>query len=310
MTDDYLNVLDGLLTTGVSYLSSAFREAQIEFVLSTMQPDGGFRGRQGGSDLYYTDFALRALSTCGYDLEKLQATADFVTDKLKSPKDVVECFNGLNAIRTLSFTDLKIDFEREPILKRLEAQKLISGGFSRLAGKNISAYNTFLAKLCYDMLEEDFPCRRLAIESVRTLKRTDGGFSEMPNETSSQTSSTAAVITLLLITDELTVRDTQDIANFLRDMQPIGGGLLPCSGAPEEDLLSTFTGLSCLFLADAMNKLDLAAIARMAKLALDKSGGFKACPSDSMADVEYTFYGLGILALLNLYRESAKNCNS
>ena len=43
-------------------LSTAFVDAQVRFVAGCQQPDGGFRGRQGGSDPYYTDFALRTLA--------------------------------------------------------------------------------------------------------------------------------------------------------------------------------------------------------------------------------------------------------
>jgi geranylgeranyl transferase type-2 subunit beta len=58
----YLDMLDAMLRPGMAGLSSRFVESQTRFVATCQQPDGGFRGRQGESDLYYTDFALRVLA--------------------------------------------------------------------------------------------------------------------------------------------------------------------------------------------------------------------------------------------------------
>jgi geranylgeranyl transferase type-2 subunit beta len=58
----YLDLLDATLASGLLDLSAAFVDTQVAFVAGCQLPDGGFRGRQGGSDLYYTDFALRSLA--------------------------------------------------------------------------------------------------------------------------------------------------------------------------------------------------------------------------------------------------------
>jgi geranylgeranyl transferase type-2 subunit beta len=58
----YLDMLDDLLRPGIAALSEQFTATQVRFVAGRQQPDGGFGGRRGSSDLYYTDFALRTLA--------------------------------------------------------------------------------------------------------------------------------------------------------------------------------------------------------------------------------------------------------
>jgi len=306
MTGDYLSFLYGLLAKGVSSLSQTFREAQVGYVLSTEQPDGGFRGRRGPSDLYYTDFALRVLAICGLDPPDLSKTAEFIAGRLASPGDVVDAFNALNSARLLRDFGYDVAFDRDIITDRLGAQQLPSGGYSRPGGGEISSYNTFLARLCFDLLGEPMPAPGAAVRSIQSLKRRSGGFGEMPSDAIPQTSATAAVLTFLLIADRLPEEDIRDAQRFLLGLQRPEGGLLPCPGAIESDLLSTFTGLSTMFLADSLAAFDLTAAARMVRDCVHPQGGFRGCPSETEPDVEYTFYGLGILALLRLYRDGVE----
>ena len=58
----YLDMLDEVLRPGLARLSETFVATQVGFVAACQRPDGGFAGRQGDADLYYTDFALRTLA--------------------------------------------------------------------------------------------------------------------------------------------------------------------------------------------------------------------------------------------------------
>ena len=64
MTDDepYLTRLTTRLLDGVERLSDDLRQRHAAYLLEAQNPDGGFSGREGGSDLYYTGFALRSLA--------------------------------------------------------------------------------------------------------------------------------------------------------------------------------------------------------------------------------------------------------
>ena len=58
----YLAELTMRLTEGVSRLQPEVRQQQASFLKTQQREDGGFPGRKGPSDLYYTGFALRALA--------------------------------------------------------------------------------------------------------------------------------------------------------------------------------------------------------------------------------------------------------
>lgn len=305
MTGDYLSFLYGLLTTGVSSLSEQFRRAQVDYITSTMQPDGGFRGKQGGSDLYYTDFALRVLSICALDVPDLTRTADFITRWLASPGNIVDAFNALNSARILRSLGYEVPFDAQVIRDCLTAQQMPGGGYSRPGADETSAYNTFLAKLTYDLLNQPMPAVAESAHAIRSLKRRTGGYSESYSEPIPQTSSTAAAITFLMISGHLTPSETAEARRFLLTLQSPTGGLLPCPGAIEPDLLSTFTGLSTMFLTDTLAVFDLPAAARLVKGSIHPKGGFCGCPSETDPDTEYTFYGLGLLALMRLHHENS-----
>ncbi|MFP3903693.1 MAG: prenyltransferase/squalene oxidase repeat-containing protein, partial [Armatimonadota bacterium] len=58
----YLQRLDELISAGTDGLSTRLCEAQVAFLKARQNADGGFGGRDGSSDIYYTDFGLRTAS--------------------------------------------------------------------------------------------------------------------------------------------------------------------------------------------------------------------------------------------------------
>jgi hypothetical protein len=61
-SEPYLLRLGRRLSSGLGKLPAEARARHQAFVLSRQNADGGFSGREGGSDLYYTGFGLRGLS--------------------------------------------------------------------------------------------------------------------------------------------------------------------------------------------------------------------------------------------------------
>ena len=61
----YLGNLTFRLTAGATRLPDEFRRRHAAYLAASQRGDGGFAGRQGGSDLYYTGFALRGLTLLG-----------------------------------------------------------------------------------------------------------------------------------------------------------------------------------------------------------------------------------------------------
>ncbi len=60
--EPYLPRLNARLADTVARLPETTRLRHITYLRSAQNPDGGFSGREGGSDLYYTGFALRGLA--------------------------------------------------------------------------------------------------------------------------------------------------------------------------------------------------------------------------------------------------------
>lgn len=292
----YLDMLDQFLRPGIVGLSDAFVDAQVRFVADSQQADGGFRGRQGGSDLYYTDFAVRVLTFLARTHAAVDRATNYLAHPSRAPRGVIECFNVLNACRLLTTPSA---FEPALLLDQVRECLLPHGGLARSAGDDrTSAYHTFLGSLCFQLLGVDMPTPRLAIDAIEGLKQPDCGFVELAGQTASQTSATAAAVAFLTMRDAISPEAAAGIARFLAGMQSADGGLKPHAAVEGGDLLSTFTGLLTLAALDGLHLIDLAGVARFLRNVSHPGGGFVSCANDDTADVEYTYYGIGTLALL------------
>jgi len=303
----FLKSLDETLAAGIASLTGQFAHRQLAYVRSRQSLDGGFAGRRGGSDPYYTDFAVRALGLAGSSDAELTAAASYVKDLSHTPKDVVECFNRLNIRRILADHGIGCELDETIIPAVLENQRLASGGFARLGGDGVSAYNTFLGLLCLDMLGKDTSLPPEAAAAPAGLRHSDGGYSDVAGESFGQTNATAAAITSLVIIGAADQIDADGTARFLAGMQAPDGGLRAHRNAPGGDLLSTFTGLVTLSLLEALDNTDLPAVGRFVKAAAAPGGGFCAGPGDREPDVEYTYYGIAIVALLRWHVARQQN---
>lgn len=293
MQSAFLQTTDVLISGGLRQFSPQFISAQARYVESLQLPDGGFPGRIGKSDTYYTNFAVRTLFLLDPDNRALARTADYVRLSAPPPLNIVECFCYLNTARLLG---ISIDITAvENVLLR---QYLPSKGFSRPGGKEISAYNTFLAVLCLDMLDREITSLQNMIEQVRNLECKDGGYCETPGEIDGQTNATAAALAFLRIVNALEEDDIRRAEAFFRAMQSENGGIRAQTSAPQSDLLSTFTALLSLCMLTDPTVLNLAQLARFIRATASPTGGFRACISDTQSDAEYTYYGIGTLALL------------
>ncbi|MHB1458245.1 MAG: prenyltransferase/squalene oxidase repeat-containing protein [Armatimonadota bacterium] len=301
MKPGFLDALDMALSGGMNSLSESFTDRIKKFVVEQQMPDGGYRGRLGGSDLYYTDFAARILSLLSSDNVSFDGIHRWITTRQPEPHNIVECFNILNIRRILGKFDISILVDENQLKICIQSQELSSGGFSRPGGRQISAYNTFLASLCFQMLDYDYVNLNAMLSALYGLSRPDGGYSETSGESISQTNATAAAVACLMMHESLDADDRESALKYLISMQSSEGGLLAQPSASEEDLLSTYTGMVCMFGLDGFERMNLTSTAKYVRNLMHHDGGFRACLSDGEADVEYTYYGLGVLALLRVY---------
>src|SRR5215470_2804931 len=92
----YLQRLTNRLTDGLAELPTECRTRHTAYLQAAQNPDGGFSGREGGSDLYYTGFALRSLAVLGALAPEIcERTAGFLRHSLTQQASVVDFFSLL-----------------------------------------------------------------------------------------------------------------------------------------------------------------------------------------------------------------------
>ncbi len=279
----YLEILDETLRAGWKMLPENLLQKHLQFIIEQQQPDGGFAGRAGGSDTYYTDFALRVITIISPDNPSIALTKNYINNLTTMPTDVIDIFNRTNIYRLLQETPI--------INEDIFIRQKCNGGMARPGEYTVSAYTTFLGELTQQIAEKNI--FTYSTDAILQLKCSDNGFSDTYGENIGQTNSTAAATALLTMAGGNVSDET---LSFLAGMQTSAGGIGAYSLA-DADLLSTFTAMMTLLQSNALDKINMAMIARFTATCAEATGGFAACPDDS-PDVEYTYYGLAILALL------------
>ena len=299
----YLLDLASRLAAGMSFLPDDARDRHAAFVQSCRMPDGGYRGREGESDLYYTSFALRSLAMIDRLHGQTDVTADFLSQFDPLACDVIDMMNWLAsalAVQAAGGRDLVGDGAAalsEGVVARLAEHRTDDGGFGKTpADRGGSMYASFLAVLAHQLVGRDVSDRDRLIQFVLDRQRDDGGFVEIAPMRRSGTNPTAAATALLRLFGQERRVHPDDLREFFEDVRT-EGGLAANTRVPLADGLSTFTGL----LTDVDWSLRVLAPRAVRGFVAEQlempDGGFRAAGWDDTADVEYTFYGLGCLAL-------------
>jgi len=301
----YLESLTVRLAAGLAE-EEALRRKHGAYLLAAQQPDCGFAGREGGSDLYYTGFALRGLSIIGelYD-EPAERAAAFLKGKLTGRETIIDFLSliyGAALIDAAAGVNVFADADpgwRDAVAASLEGLRSEDGGYARShEGKASSTYHTFLVVLCQQLIERPTPAPERVIAFLRSQQEEEGGFREIRVQKRAGTNPTAAAVAVLRIFDALDDETRESTLDFLVDMQTDEGGLRANTRIPFADLLSTFTGLLTILDLGAAEEINLPAIERYVRSLERPAGGFHGAELDEGSDVEYTFYGLGSLGLL------------
>lgn len=305
----YLPRLTARLAEGVARLPAARRGVHRAYLRAAQNADGGFSGREGESDLYYTGFALRGLAVLGeLGLEVVEPAAAYLRASLRQHASVVDFFSLLYScllVQAAGGADVLADSPADwpdRVAATLESFRTADGGYAKgPGGASGSTYHSFLVALCYQLLGRDLPHAEAAVEFVLSRRRDDGGFVEIKPMRRSGTNPTAAGVGLLQIADPEVFRRQPElrrgVIDFLTEMPSVEGGFRANGRVPLADLLSTFTASWTLVELGAAEVID-APEARGYALALERDdGGFRGGLWDDGFDVEYTFYGLGVLGL-------------
>ena len=242
--ESYLALLTSRLADGVARLPEATRVRHAAYLRAAQNADGGFSGREGGSDLYYTAFGLRGLSVLdALTPEICERAAGFLRHSLTQSASVVDFFSLLYAcllVQASGGPDVLADSPDdwpERTAAVLETFRTADGGYTKTpGGASGSTYHTFLVGLCYQLLGKSLPNPAEVVRFTASRRREDGGFVEIAPMRRGGTNPTAAAVGLLQLTaphgDALMAEVRDGVVDFLAEMASPEGGLRANGRAP------------------------------------------------------------------------------
>ncbi|HUF64255.1 MAG TPA: prenyltransferase/squalene oxidase repeat-containing protein [Verrucomicrobiales bacterium] len=269
-----------------------------DFVRSTERPEGGFGDREGKPDLYYTSFAVDALTALRAELPS--GLISFLGSFDPATLDLVHVCALTRLASAISAQAAREPvMALEPLFGRIESHRSADGGYQSEPGADTgSAYACFLACGAYSD-HHRLPQKPEGVaRCLRALEQTGGGWANDRQFRIANIASTAAATAVYRLLRLPVPRGTEP---FIRScLHPAAGGFVPFPGAPLPDLLSTAVGLHTL---DSVQ----AGLTYLREPCLDfidtlwtAEGGFYGSWEDDTLDVEYTYYGLLALGHLSL----------
>ena len=268
------------------------------FLAAQCRPDGGFAGRSGASDLYYTVFGLDGLMAL-----RTEPLGDRTAPYLRGfgHGEGLDLVHLCCLARCWAAVGGPVEAElSRGILERLERCRTPDGGYAQEPGAaHGTVYGSFLALGAYQDLQRGLRQADRLSEVLARLATGDGAWTNHypAHRQGGSTLATAAAVTLQrhlgLPTEAATV------AWLLARHHP-QGGFRATPDAPMPDLLSTATALHALAgLETSLEAIREPCLDFLDSL-WDNAGGFHGHWADDTLDCEYTFYGLLALGHLSL----------
>lgn len=314
----YLHELTLRLAIGAATLDPDLKSRHGDWLVAQQRSDGGFAGREGESDPYYTAFALRGLWVLDRIDESIAHRAgEFLRGRMSRRDSIIDLISLIfaAAICELSVGEVVLaddDDWRIKVARLLESLRTSDGGFAKTPeGRAGSTYQTFLSVLCLELIDQPIEQSELIEAFLDSQSHIDGGYREIRAAKRPGVNPTAAAIGTLKTLGKLSLgkqplgeispssdlNPFNDTAEFIAEMQGDEGGLTANTRIPFADLLSSFTGLLTLADLQAGDRVNVRAVGGYALSMQMPEGGFAGFSLDQTADVEYTFYGLATLSL-------------
>ena len=301
----YLQDLTLRLAAGAGRIDPAIRDRHADWLARQQRPDGGFAGREGESDPYYSAFALRGLWILDALTPEIgEAAARFLRGRLNEKEGIVDLISLIfaAAICEMAVGAAVIDDEdtawADNVARLLQSLRTEDGGFAKTPeGRAGSTYQTFLSVLCLELMGRVPDAPDSVVQFIESQGHADGGYLEIRAAKRAGVNPTAAAIGTLKTLDALDRDKQADTIDFLANMQSDEGGLSANTRIPFADLLSSCTGMITLVDLQAADAVDVDRIRAYAESMQAAEGGFTGFVLDEVADVEYTFYGIATLAL-------------
>ena len=261
----------------------------INFLTTAVNPDGGFKGRDKQSDLYYTVFGLEALLALGGHLPR-NHIFNFIQKFIKQgTRDIIHLASLIRCYANLSGNGIEKRL-RGKFIKNLEKFRSTDGGYANSTSVDDgTVYGCFFALSAYQDLQIDMPDYNAVAGCIQALSTPDGGFT---NNSEIQTGSTNATSAAMMVLRHLHHQVNKKTADWLFAQCTSSSGFLAMPKTPIPDLLSTATALHALatigFEIDTIKERCLDFIDSL----WCSEGGFYGNWTDTILDCEYTYYGL------------------
>ena len=267
-----------------------------KYIYTQVNPDGGFKGRDSRSDLYYSLFGLECMQALDITPDWKKVENFLIPFYQNKSLDfihlicLIRCFNkipGLEKKREKQIT----------LFKRLNNFMDDDNGYKLSAtDKYNSVYAAFLAFLSSVESQIGMPRLDALMQCIEKAKSMDNAYASQPGLRNGTVTVTAAASLLISNFEHL---KNNNLFDWLFQQYSPHGGFRASPLAPIPDLLSTGTALFALH----YQKIDLAKIKKQTfdfvESVWHDNGGFCGHLFEEKPDIEYTFYGLLSLGVLS-----------
>lgn len=289
------------LTSALTSLEITSVNQVRRFILSQINSDGGFCGRDSESDLYYTLFGVECLTAFGIPFPEAKILNYLKQFGAGENLDFVHLICLIRCLAKLSKIPLDENLLNR-LLENLKPFQFENGLFRQTVdSKSPSLYAGFLAALAFEEIGVVTINQAATLKLIEQMKTSDYAFADQEGVEFGTTPVTAAVVGLLAKWQQPI--DPKTVAWLLAREAP-DGGFLAIPEAPVADLLSTATTLFALKVMNHSFQGISENIFDFVENLWHENGGFFGNVLDKTPDCEYTFYGLlsiGVLTeILNL----------
>lgn len=255
---------------------------------------GGFRDREGRSDLYYTVFGIDASLALQMELDKAKLRSWLAGFGAGAGLDFVHL---CSLIRCRSFAGFE-EGQAAGFRLRLAAFQAEDGGFHPSPGSPVgTAYGNFLAYGAWQDLRGSVPNALRLAQSFQNLEVGDGSWA---NERRIRAGSTTATAAALAVLRDQGISVSDATGKWLLARLHDQGGFMASPQTPAPDLLSTATALHALAGLDVSFR-------PFRDLCLDyldtlwtNEGSFYGHWQEETLDCEYAYYALLALGHLSV----------
>lgn len=279
--------LSAALARGAEYLGPSAELIGLT-ISESQNADGGFPGRDGKSDVYYTCFALACLHA---------VNAEFDRDRLRRFLDRFDDGEMFDFIHLTALAQCRAILSLNPFGKfkgrihhRLETYRCKDCGFHTSAERTSgSPYGAFLYMLTVGAMLRPLRNVQSIVRTVESCRVPGGGFANDLGADCASVPATAAAIAVSAAAGKK-IRVDEDIGFLMRCFD--NGGFRENPESPCADLLSMAVALFALNIAGVSMQDYRSLSLDFLESCWNEKGGFHAHVYDSVTDSEYAFYGL------------------